>query len=46
MYALDDVDGWLARQMVEKTVAGLSPEEQAVWREDVENVREALGQMA
>ena len=42
---LDDLDGWLARPMVGKTAAGLSPDEQAAWHEAVENTREALGQM-
>ncbi len=42
---LDDLDGWLARPMVGKTAAALSPDEQAAWHEAVENTREALGQM-
>ena len=42
----NEVEGWLLEDMVVKTIAKLGADEKGLWREAVENHRDALDQMA
>lgn len=39
-----DLDGFLGQGSIAEYVKGMSPDEQAIWRQDIDNAREALGQ--
>ncbi len=42
----EEVEGWLIEDMVAKTIAKLAADEKGIWREALENHRDALDQMA